>query len=107
MTNFVTTCHKSIYDSGYRDSTLVVKKLFGFLDEFVTEDTKDNRELIAEGEEFIYKYLSDKFKTKYVPDIIDTARSYLTSESVLAHVGKHMGLKDLILSQVSSKIQYC
>lgn len=35
-------------------------------------------------------------------DIVNAVHKYLTSESMLAHIAKHIGLKDLILSNVSN-----
>lgn len=61
---------------------------------------KDNQELVADGEAFISKYIFNKFEKECAPEIVDTVHRYLTSESVLAHVGKHLGLTDLILSEV-------
>ncbi|KAK9874267.1 hypothetical protein WA026_002620 [Henosepilachna vigintioctopunctata] len=63
------------------------------------EDLKDNSELIAEGSNIINQYLKDEFLKLYPRDIAESFLKYLTSDNMMAHVAKHLGLADLLLTE--------
>lgn len=61
---------------------------------------EDNRELIEEGHSFISEYLTNSLGQTYHADITNKLVEYLTSEKMLSHVAIHLGLKDIILTEV-------
>lgn len=65
------------------------------------EKLENNYELIKEGEVLISNYIITEYSKSHPKVIVDAVHYYLSSESMLAHIGKHIGLKDLILTNVS------
>lgn len=67
------------------------------------KSTEDNEELIRNGEKLINTCINEYLKvnvSKLPDDARNAIKNYLTSESTLAHIGKHIGLKDIILCNV-------
>lgn len=64
----------------------------------VSEELKHNYELVQEGEDIINDYLKTELNKTYQKDIVDAVLRYLTEEEMLANIGSHLGLKDLILT---------
>lgn len=67
---------------------------------------ENNYELIQEGGTIISNYVKTQYNKSYPEDVVNAVHNYLTSESMLAHIAKHIGLKDLILSNVSKMFTY-
>lgn len=68
------------------------------------ENLKDSSELVKQGEVFIIKYLDNYLKDnlpKFPREGVLAIRNHLISTDCLAHVAKHIGLKDIILCAVS------
>lgn len=57
--------------------------------------------MIQEGNDIIFRVINEEYKKLYPEDIVNAVLNYLTSEEVLSYVGSHIGLKDLILTNVS------
>lgn len=66
-----------------------------------TEKLEDNHELIQEGDNLISNYIKTEYSKSHPENVVNVLHEYLTSDSMLAHIGKHIGLKDLILTTVS------
>lgn len=47
-------------------------------------------------------YIKSEYSKSHQDDIVEALLNYLTSETMLAHISKHIGLKDLVLTNVSS-----
>lgn len=62
---------------------------------------ENNHALIEEGNILISSYIKQYFSKAYPEVIVDAVHNYLTSETMLAHIGKHIGLTDIILTNVS------
>lgn len=60
-----------------------------------------NEEFIKEGEQFIRNTVKDEYGKKYPPMVFESLEAYLLSEKVLAHVALHIGLKDIVLTEVN------
>lgn len=60
-----------------------------------------NHEQIQDGEQIISNYLKKEFDKVYPEDIANSVIKYLTTEEMLSHIGSHIGLKDIILTNVS------
>ncbi|KAJ8921129.1 hypothetical protein NQ315_013599 [Exocentrus adspersus] len=63
-----------------------------------TPEMLHNYELIQEGSKIISKVIIDEYEKLYPQDIVKAVHEYLTTEDMLSHVGKHIGLKDLVLT---------
>lgn len=57
----------------------------------------DNKELIKEGNDIIIQFLKEEFQN-YPDDVINSLIKYLTSDDMLSHVAKHLGLTDLVFT---------
>lgn len=66
------------------------------------QSIKDNSELEEEGGRFISEYIKEQFSGKYATEIVNSLHQYLTTESMLSHVALHIGLKDIVLTAVST-----
>lgn len=62
----------------------------------------NNHELIDEGNKIILEYINKFYENTYPEPVLQTIRQHLTSVDVLAHVAKHIGATDLILTTVHS-----
>lgn len=60
----------------------------------------DNLELIKVGEQFIADCITEDLGKKYPDDIVKAIECYLMSDDMLAHIAVHIGLKDIVLTQV-------
>lgn len=69
---------------------------------FLDQENKilDNKELIKEGNDIIIQFLKEEFQN-YPDDVINSLIKYLTSDDMLSHVAKHLGLTDLVFTSVS------
>ncbi|XP_028141884.1 39S ribosomal protein L44, mitochondrial [Diabrotica virgifera virgifera] len=84
----------------------LVQKEYANLAEFkaqnegvAVEKLEHNDELIQEGEKIINNYLKKELSKTYPDDITKALIVYLTTEEMLSHIGVHIGLKDIILSE--------
>ncbi|KAH1003072.1 hypothetical protein HUJ05_011016 [Dendroctonus ponderosae] len=65
------------------------------------EPIAHNRELAENGAQIISQTIRGAYAPSYPSDVVEGIHSHLTSQEMLAHVGKHLGIKDLIKSLVS------
>ncbi|KAL3270937.1 hypothetical protein HHI36_021442 [Cryptolaemus montrouzieri] len=63
-----------------------------------TTDLQSNQDLIEEGSLIISECLNEEYGKIYVKDIADSIIKHLTTEDMLSHVAKHLGLTDLVLT---------
>jgi large subunit ribosomal protein L44 len=67
-------------------------------------DTNDNQELTKNGKLIVSDYLPVFLRSSYpyLPEEgIKKIQAYLTSDETLSYIALHIGLKDLILTEVS------
>ncbi|KAL1502458.1 hypothetical protein ABEB36_007596 [Hypothenemus hampei] len=57
-----------------------------------------NYELVQEGFKLIKDHIQDIYSKTYTIDIVNAVCDYLTTDEMLAHVAKYLGVKDLIKS---------
>ena len=57
--------------------------------------------MIKQGEDIIMKRVQTVLKTKYPDNLVVGVRNYLLSTEMLAHIGSHIGLRDITLTSVS------
>lgn len=66
-------------------------------------DIKDNRNLMAKGDDLIRNYLTE-FLGVHLPNLpadgIKSVINYLTSTELLAYISSHIGCKDIVLCSV-------
>ncbi|XP_044763073.1 39S ribosomal protein L44, mitochondrial [Coccinella septempunctata] len=62
------------------------------------QEIEHNSELIEQGSQIINEFLREEFSKIYTDDVTNALIKYLTSDSVLSHVAKHLGLTDLIFT---------
>ncbi|ERL88509.1 hypothetical protein D910_05895 [Dendroctonus ponderosae] len=62
------------------------------------EPIAHNRELAENGAQIISQTIRGAYAPSYPSDVVEGIHSHLTSQEMLAHVGKHLGIKDLIKS---------
>lgn len=74
--------------------------LFPFPGE-VLDENAHNYDLIIEGEHIISNYIKTVYNRLYPPEIVEAIHSHLTSVDMLSHIGTHIGLKDIVCTNVS------
>lgn len=72
-----------------------------FLGANVSEKLENNHDFIKDGEAFITAYIRSHYSKMHPEIIVNAIQEYLMSETMLAHIAKHIGLTDLILTNVS------
>lgn len=55
-----------------------------------------NHELAQDGFEIISSYIKEVYSKSYPSDIVNSIHDYLTTDEMLAHVAKHLGVIDLV-----------
>lgn len=68
---------------------------------------EDNHELISEGYEIISNVIKNEYNKYYPEEIVDAVHRFLTTDELLGLVGKHIGLTDLIQTNVITLIIVC
>ncbi|RZC40427.1 39S ribosomal protein L44, mitochondrial [Asbolus verrucosus] len=62
------------------------------------EEISSNQHLIKEGEAIISDYLREELNRLHLEVVAKALYDYLTTEEMLAHVARYMGLKDIVLT---------
>lgn len=60
-----------------------------------------NYELAQDGAKLIETYVKENYAALYPEDVANAITAYLTTNEMLAHIAKYLGVKDLIVSKVS------
>ncbi|KAF7268063.1 hypothetical protein GWI33_018761 [Rhynchophorus ferrugineus] len=63
---------------------------------YVPEES--NTQLASEGHKIIYNYIGEVYLKSYPQDVTTAIQNYLTSDKLLGHVAKYLGLTDLVKS---------
>jgi len=63
---------------------------------FIVE--QHNQELAEDGYKIISDYIKEFYEKSYPADIVRALHDYLTTDEMLAHVAKHLGVADLIIA---------
>ncbi|KAJ8940906.1 hypothetical protein NQ318_017497 [Aromia moschata] len=61
-------------------------------------DNIHNFEFVQEGDKIITEYIIQEYNKSYPDDVVNAVKQYLSSDDMLSHVAKHIGLKDIILT---------
>lgn len=62
---------------------------------------QDNKEFITIGEDIITHCINMAYQNDYPNVVVNSIHNYLKKDSLLAHISRHIGLKDIVLCSVS------